>query len=88
MTLCVRERTHGRTGLLQSGKKVKPGEYKLTFKNDQDMMKFMDKYSSQVAEGIETQIAKEKEQIARSNEKIKSMQDREERRKKAMGDNK
>tara|TARA_Y100001972_G_C7599805_1_gene300577 strand:+ start:71 stop:970 length:900 start_codon:yes stop_codon:yes gene_type:complete len=78
----------GRTGLLQSGKKVKPGEYKLTFKNDRDMMKFMDKYSSQVAEGIETQIAKEKEQIARSNEKIKSMQDREERRKKAMGDKK
>jgi len=78
----------GRTGLLQSGKKVKPGEYKLTFKNDRDMMKFMDKYSSQVAEGIETQIAKEKEQIARSNEKIKSMQDREDRKKKAMGDKK
>ena len=29
-------------------KKVKPGEYKLTFKNDQQMMKFMDKYSGSI----------------------------------------
>ena len=77
----------GRTGLLHSGKKVKPGMYKLTFKNDQQMMKFMDKYSSAVEEGVETEIAREKESIARSNEKIKDLQDREDR-KKAIGDNK
>jgi len=50
-------------------------------------MKFMDKHSSKMLEGVETEIAREKESIARSNEKIKGLQDKEDR-KKGIGDNK
>lgn len=41
-------------GLLASGKKVKKGEYKLTFNNDKQMMKFMDKYDSKISEAVST----------------------------------
>lgn len=41
-----------RKGLLHGGKKVKKGEYKLTFKNDKQMMQFMDKYSEKITEAI------------------------------------
>lgn len=44
-------------GLLHSGKKVKNGEYKLTFKDDKQMMQFMDKYSSKVDEAVSKRSA-------------------------------
>jgi hypothetical protein len=74
-------------GVSAGGKKVGNGNYKFTFKNDTEMMQFMDKNSSKMLEGVETEIAREKESIARSNEKIKSLQDKE-NRKKAIGDKK
>lgn len=42
-----------RTGLLDGGKKVKDGEYSLTFKNDRMKDKFMKKYDSKLAESVE-----------------------------------
>ena len=42
-----------RTGLLDGGKKVKDGEYSLTFKNDRMKDKFMKKYASKLAESVE-----------------------------------
>jgi len=74
-------------GVSAGGKKVGKGKYKFTFKSDTEMMKFMDKHSSKMLEGVETEIAREKESIARSNEKIKGLQDKEDR-KKGIGDNK
>jgi hypothetical protein len=74
-------------GVSAGGKKVGKGKYKFTFKSDTEMMQFMDKHSSKMLEGVETEIAREKESIARSNEKIKGLQDKEDR-KKSIGDNK
>ena len=42
-----------RTGLLDGGKKVKDGEYSLTFKNDRMKDKFMKKYDSKLAESVQ-----------------------------------
>lgn len=62
----------GRTGLLHSGKKVKPGEYKLTFKNDRHMMKFMDKHADRVAEDTEVEEGKLVDRIMRKRKQMKN----------------
>ena len=43
-------------GLLQSGKKVSKGKYRLTFKNEKEMMKFMDKYEKKLTESTTPDI--------------------------------
>ncbi len=62
----------GRMGLLQSGKKVKPGEYKLTFKNDNDMMKFMDKHADSIAEDTEVEEGKLVDRIMKKRKQMKN----------------